>query len=85
MGTKPPIDLSGNGFIRDACGPISLRVPALRSRLSDEVALKQLSFRDHCEMLNLIKAGEIARLRKLVRTPHMADCAVLHPDARQWR
>jgi DNA-binding GntR family transcriptional regulator len=61
------IDLCGNPYIRDAYGPIGFRIQALRSRLSDEAGLNQLSFRDHCEMLRLIKAGEVAALQKLMR------------------
>src|SRR3990172_4682702 len=61
------IDLCGNSFISDAYGPIGLRIQALRSRLSDEAALNRLSFRDHCQMLKLIKSGSIARLQKLMR------------------
>jgi DNA-binding GntR family transcriptional regulator len=61
------IDLCGNSFISDAYGPIGLRIQALRSRLSDEAALNRLSFRDHCQMLKLIKLGSIARLQKLMR------------------
>ena len=61
------IDLCGNSFVRDAYGPIGLRIQALRSRLTDEAALNRLSFRDHCEMLKLIRSGEVAKLQKLMR------------------
>jgi DNA-binding GntR family transcriptional regulator len=61
------VDLSGNPYIKDAYGPIGFRIQALRSRLADEAALNALSFRDHCEMLRLIKAGEVAALQKLIR------------------
>jgi DNA-binding GntR family transcriptional regulator len=61
------IDLCGNSYLMDAYGPIGLRIQALRSRLSDEAALNRLSFRDHCDMLKLIKAGETAQLQKLLR------------------
>ena len=61
------IDLCGNAYISDAYGPIGFRIQALRSRLADEAALNELSFRDHCEMLKLIKAGEVAALQKLIR------------------
>jgi DNA-binding GntR family transcriptional regulator len=61
------IDLCGNAYISDAYGPIGFRIQALRSRLADEAALNELSFRDHCEMLRLIKAGEVAALQKLIR------------------
>jgi DNA-binding GntR family transcriptional regulator len=61
------IELCGNSYLQDAYGPIGLRIQALRSRLSDEAALNRLSFREHCQMLKLIKAGEVARLQKLLR------------------
>ena len=61
------IDLCGNSYIGDAYGPIGLRIQALRSRLSDEAALNRASFREHCEMLKLIKARDIAGLHKLLR------------------
>jgi DNA-binding GntR family transcriptional regulator len=61
------IELCGNSFISDAYGPIGLRIQALRSRLSDEAALNRLSFRDHCDMVRLIKAGGVARLQRLLR------------------
>jgi DNA-binding GntR family transcriptional regulator len=61
------IDLSGNAYISDAYVPIGFRIQALRSRLADEAALNELSFRDHCEMLRLIRAGEGAALQKLIR------------------
>ena len=61
------IDACGNSYITDAYAPIGLRIQALRSRLSDEAALNRLSFRDHCNMLKLIKAGEVTGLQKLLR------------------
>jgi len=73
------IDLCGNSFINDAYGPIGLRIQALRSRLSDEAALNRLSFRDHCEMLKLIKSGEVARLQKLMRA-HIRQTAQSYID-----
>jgi DNA-binding GntR family transcriptional regulator len=60
------IEACGNSYIADAYAPIGLRIQALRSRLSDEAALNRLSFSDHCEMLRLIKAGDIAGLQKLM-------------------
>lgn len=61
------IHLCGNSYLSDAYGPIGLRIQALRSRLSDEAALNHLSFRDHCDMLRLIKARDTAQLQKLLR------------------
>jgi DNA-binding GntR family transcriptional regulator len=61
------IETCGNSYISDAYAPIGLRIQALRSRLSDEAALNRLSFRDHCNMLKLIKAGEVTGLQKLLR------------------
>jgi DNA-binding GntR family transcriptional regulator len=61
------IEACGNSYISDAYAPIGLRIQALRSRLSDEAALNRLSFRDHCNMLKLIKAGEVTGLQKLLR------------------
>ena len=61
------IEACDNSYIVDAYEPIGLRIQALRSRLSDEAALNRLSFRDHCNMLKLIKAGEVTGLQKLLR------------------
>lgn len=61
------IDLCGNPYISDAYSQVGFRTQALRSRLSDEAALNRLSFRDHAEMLRLIKAGDVTRLQKLMR------------------
>jgi DNA-binding GntR family transcriptional regulator len=61
------IELCGNSYLGDAYGPIGLRTQALRSRLSDEAALNRMSFRDHCEMLKLVKARDTGRLQKLLR------------------
>ncbi len=61
------IEACGNSYIVDAYEPVGLRIQALRSRLSDEAALNRLSFRDHCNMLKLIKAGEVTGLQKLLR------------------
>jgi DNA-binding GntR family transcriptional regulator len=61
------IDLSGNGYLHDAYAQVGFRTQALRSRLSDEAALNKLSFRDHSEMLRLIKARDVTKLQKLLR------------------
>jgi len=73
------IDLCGNSFVSDAYGPIGLRIQALRSRLSDEAALNRLSFRDHCDMVRLIKSGEVTRLQKLLRA-HIRQTAQSYID-----
>ena len=64
---KAIIDLSGNPFIGDAYSQVGFRTQALRSRLSDEAALNRLSFKDHRDMLKLIKAREVSKLQKLIR------------------
>src|SRR5262245_53091182 len=61
------MDLCGNTYMRDAYGPVGFRVQALRARLTDEEALNRQSFRDHCEMLNLVEAGRTVALQKLLR------------------
>jgi DNA-binding GntR family transcriptional regulator len=61
------IDLSGNAYLHDAYSQVGFRTQALRSRLSDEAALNKLSFRDHAEMLRLIKARDVGKLQKLLR------------------
>ena len=53
------IDLCGNPYTSDAYGQVGFRTQALRSRLSDEAALNRLSFKDHREMLKLIKARDV--------------------------
>lgn len=68
------IELCGNSYLSDAYGPVGLRIQALRSRLSDEIALNRISFRDHCDMVKLIKAGETAQLQKLLRA-HIRETA----------
>ena len=73
------IDLCGNSYIKDAYGPIGLRIQALRSRLSDEAALNQLSFREHCDMLKLIRARDVSGLHKLLRA-HIRQTARSYID-----
>lgn len=62
------IELCGNSYIKEAYAPVGLRIQALRSRLSDEAALNQLSYRDHCDMLKRIKARDVSGLHKLLRS-----------------
>ncbi len=61
------IDLCGNEYIRTAYRQISFCIAALRSRLSNEVALNKASLADHKEMLRLVRAGDGAALQKLMR------------------
>jgi hypothetical protein len=47
-------------------------------------ALNQRSFRDHCEMLSLIEADEVARLQKPV-APTYGRPRSQYRRARRWR
>jgi DNA-binding GntR family transcriptional regulator len=62
------IDLCGNDYIRNAYRQISFCVAALRSRLSNEAQLNKLSLADHKEILRLVKEGDAASLKTLLRT-----------------
>jgi DNA-binding GntR family transcriptional regulator len=62
------IDLCGNPYIRDAYGQVGFRIQALRSRLSNEALLNKLSFKDHRDMLKLIKARDVTALQALLRS-----------------
>jgi DNA-binding GntR family transcriptional regulator len=62
------IDLAGNTYIRDAYSQVGFRFQALRSRLSKEAPLNRLSFKDHREMLALIKARDVPALQRLLRS-----------------
>jgi DNA-binding GntR family transcriptional regulator len=61
------IDLCGNPYISDAYSQVGFRIQALRSRLSDEAALNRRSFKEHCEMVRLIKASDVSQLQELMR------------------
>lgn len=61
------IELCGNPYIRSAYGQIGFCIQALRSRLSNEAQLNKLSIEDHRQMLELVKARDIAALQKLMR------------------
>ena len=61
------IDLCGNPYISDAYNAVGFRIQALRSRLTDEVKLNRASFKDHGEMLKLVKAGKVEELQSLLR------------------
>jgi DNA-binding GntR family transcriptional regulator len=60
-------DCSGNPYFADAYGQIGFRIQALRSRLSNESRLNQLSMKDHREMLRMIKAGDLATAEARLR------------------
>jgi DNA-binding GntR family transcriptional regulator len=61
------IDLCGNNYIKDAYSQIGFRIQALRSRLSNDAELNRRSFKDHRDMLKLVKAREVKPLQRLVR------------------
>lgn len=62
------IDCCGNPYIASAYSQIGFRIQALRSRLSNEAQLNRLSFKDHREMLKLVKARDVAALQGLMRS-----------------
>jgi DNA-binding GntR family transcriptional regulator len=62
------IDLCGNDYIRTAYRQISFCIAALRSRLSNEVALNRASIADHKEMLRLVKQRDGIALARLLRS-----------------
>ena len=62
------VELCGNPYIRSAYSQIGFCIQALRSRLSNEAQLNELSIEDHRQMLELVKAREISALQKLMRT-----------------
>jgi len=61
------IDLCGNPYVSDAYNPVGFRIQALRSRLADESKLNRASFKDHGEMLKLVKARKAEELQSLLR------------------
>lgn len=61
------IDLCGNTYVSDAYNQVGFRIQALRSRLADEMSLNRASFKDHREMLKLVKARELEDLQSLMR------------------
>jgi DNA-binding GntR family transcriptional regulator len=78
------IDLCGNPYISDAYAQVGFRTQALRARLSDEAGLNRISFKDHREMLKLIKAREVAPLQKLLRT-HINQTRQMYLDVLERR
>jgi DNA-binding GntR family transcriptional regulator len=73
------IDLCGNPYISDAYVQVSFRTQALRSRLSVDASLNKLSFRDHREMLKLIRARDVSALQKLLRA-HIKQTKQMYLD-----
>jgi DNA-binding GntR family transcriptional regulator len=68
------VDHSRNGYLCSAYETIAIRVQALRNRLSREVDLNYLSFKEHKALVRLIEmkqtAKAVALLRKhIARTP----------------
>lgn len=61
------IECSGNPYIVSAYSQIGFRIQALRSRLSNEAQLNRLSFKDHRDMLKLVKARDVVALQSLMR------------------
>jgi DNA-binding GntR family transcriptional regulator len=62
------IDLCGNPYVNDAYNPVAFRIQALRSRLADELKLNRASFKDHGEILKLVKARKQEELQGLLRS-----------------
>jgi DNA-binding GntR family transcriptional regulator len=61
------IDVCANSYLSNAYNQVGFRIQALRSRLADEMSLNRASFKDHGEMLRLIKAREVGALQTLLR------------------
>jgi DNA-binding GntR family transcriptional regulator len=78
------IDLCGNPYISDAYAQVGFRTQALRARLSDEAGLNRISFKDHREMLKLIKARDVAPLQKLLRA-HINQTRQMYLDVLERR
>jgi DNA-binding GntR family transcriptional regulator len=78
------IELCGNPYIMDAYAQVGFRTQALRSRLSDEAALNRLSFKDHANILKLVKAHDVPALQRLLRS-HIRHTARSYLDVLQRR
>ena len=78
------IDLCGNPYITDAYAQVGFRTQALRARLSDEAGLNRISFKDHREMLKLIKARDVPPLQKLLRA-HINQTRQMYLDVLERR
>lgn len=78
------IELAGNPYLSDAYAQVGFRTQALRARLSDEAGLNRISFRDHREMLKLIKARELAPLQTLIRA-HINQTRQMYLDLLERR
>ena len=78
------IDLCGNPYISDAYIQVSFRTQALRSRLSVDASLNKLSFRDHREMLKLVRSRDVPALQKLLRA-HISQTKQMYLDVLERR
>jgi DNA-binding GntR family transcriptional regulator len=61
------IDLCDNPYLSNAYNQVGFRIQALRSRLADEMSLNRVSYKDHGEMLRLVKARDVEALQTLLR------------------
>jgi DNA-binding GntR family transcriptional regulator len=61
------IDLCANPYLSNAYNQVAFRIQALRSRLADEMSLNRVSYKDHGEMLKLVKARKVEELQALLR------------------
>ena len=61
------VDLCDNPYLSNAYNQVGFRIQALRSRLADEMSLNRASYKDHGEMLKLVKARKVEELQSLLR------------------
>ena len=61
------IDLCANPYLSNAYNQVGFRIQALCSRLADEMSLNRASYKDHGEMLRLVKARKVEELQSLLR------------------
>jgi DNA-binding GntR family transcriptional regulator len=61
------IDLCANSYLSNAYNQVGFRIQALRSRLADDMSLNRASYKDHGEMLRLVKARKVEELQSLLR------------------
>lgn len=78
---------SGNVFLLASYLGIAFRIQALRSRLSSDPALNQISYGEHLKITNLVEAGRAGELAKLL-SKHVCGTSVAYIatlDARRLR
>lgn len=61
------IDVCDNPYLSNAYNQVGFRIQALRSRLVDDMSLNRASYKDHGEMLKLVRARKVAELQSLLR------------------